>query len=65
MKGGDRIGFAKMLYARAFYPGDGDYESKKGLHNDALGLPKEDFDEATKMAVDLVAKGGPFAQRRG
>jgi hypothetical protein len=65
MKSGDRLGFAKLLYARLFYPnGDGDYESKKGLHNEELGLPKEDFDEATKQAVDLAAKGGPFAQRR-
>ena len=65
MKGGDRNGFAKVLYARVFFPGDGDYESKRGLHNDALGLPKEDFDEATKRGVDLAAKGGPFAKRRG
>ncbi|KIW23596.1 uncharacterized protein PV07_11783 [Cladophialophora immunda] len=65
MKGGDRLGFMKMLYARVFFPnGDGDYESKYGLHNDVLGLPKEDFDEATKRAVNLAAKGGPFAQRR-
>ncbi len=63
MRGGNQMGFMKLLYARVFYPGDGDYESKKGLHNDALGLPKEDFDEATKRAVDLAAKGGPFAQR--
>jgi len=63
MKGGDRNGFAKMLYARVFYPGDGDYESKKGLHNDVLGLPKEDLDEATKKGLELAEQGGPFAIR--
>ncbi|OAP63174.1 hypothetical protein AYL99_02401 [Fonsecaea erecta] len=62
---GGRLAFMQMLYARVFFPnGDGDYESKYGLHNDLLGLPKEDLDEATKRAVDLAAKGGPFAQRR-
>jgi hypothetical protein len=65
MRAGDRVGFMKLLYARVFYPGDGDYESKRGLHNEILGLPKEDLDEATKRALDLVAKGGPFAPRRG
>lgn len=63
MRGGDRMGFVKLLYTRVFYPGDGNYEAKHGLHNDVLGLPKEDFDEATKRALDLVAKGGPFAGR--
>ncbi|EXJ67287.1 uncharacterized protein A1O5_09300 [Cladophialophora psammophila CBS 110553] len=65
VRAGDRMGFVKLLYARVFYPnGDGDYESKYGLHNDILGLPQEDFDEATKRAVDLANRGGPFAQRR-
>ena len=31
----------KLLYARVFFPGDGDYESR--LHNEVLGLPKEDL----------------------
>ncbi|ETI25745.1 hypothetical protein G647_02519 [Cladophialophora carrionii CBS 160.54] len=65
MRAGDRTGFMKLLYARVFYPGDGDYESKRGLHNDILGLPKEDFDEATKRALDMVARGGSLAARRG
>ena len=65
MRGGDRVGFIKMMYARVFFPGDGDYESKHGLHNDVLGLPKEDMDGATKRALDMVAKGGPFAMRAG
>ncbi|EXJ57220.1 hypothetical protein A1O7_07567 [Cladophialophora yegresii CBS 114405] len=64
MKAGDRMGFVKLLYARVFFPGDGDYESKRGLHNDILGLPKEDFDEATKRALDIVARGGPWVPER-
>lgn len=48
---GDRIGFAKVLYTRVFFPnGDSNYEAKYGLHNDILGLPKEDIDQATKRA---------------
>ncbi|KIY03649.1 uncharacterized protein Z520_00340 [Fonsecaea multimorphosa CBS 102226] len=66
MKSGSRAGFVKVLYARVFFPnGDGDFESKYGLHNDILGLPREDFDEATKRGVDLAAKGGPWAVRGG
>lgn len=53
MKQGDRIGFARMLYARIFFPdGNGDFESKRGTLNKVLGLPKEDLDEATKVAVE-------------
>lgn len=65
LKAGDRMGFAIALYSRAFYPnGDGNYEEKHGLANEALGLPKEDFDEATKRAVAMVESGfGPFNQK--
>jgi hypothetical protein len=52
MKKGDRMGFGKLLYARIFYPDDGgNAEKTKGLHNDLLGLPKEDIDEYTKLAI--------------
>jgi hypothetical protein len=52
MKGGDRMGFAKAMYTRVFYPDDsGNTEKTKGLANDVLGLPKEDIDEATKAAI--------------
>jgi hypothetical protein len=52
MQAGDRVGFAEMMYTRMFYnDGVGDYEHK-GLINDALGLPVEDLDEATKAAVE-------------
>ena len=50
---GKRIGFAKMLYTRVFYPdGSGDFEQHKGTLNSLLGLPKEDIDEATKAAIE-------------
>jgi hypothetical protein len=52
MQKGDRLGFAKLLYARAFYPnGGGNFEKTRGLQNDILGLPKEDIDEYTKLGI--------------
>jgi len=52
MQTGDRMGFAKALYSRVFFPdGSGNTEKTRGLHNRALGLPKEDLDEATKAAI--------------
>ena len=54
---GNRMGFGKLLYARPFYPdGSGEFEKKYGLQNDVLGLPKEDLDEATRVAVDMANK---------
>ena len=53
MKEGNRIGFAKMMYTRVFYPdGSGDFEHNKGTLNALLDLPKEDIDEATKIAIE-------------
>lgn len=62
---GNMLGFATALYTRGFYPnGDGNYEAKYGLANEALGLPKEDLDEATKKAVDMVQRGwNPYTNR--
>ena len=58
MQKGNRLGFAKAMYSRCFYPnGDGDYETSKGLANDLIGLPKEDLDEVTKSTMDMLAKG--------
>ncbi|EEU46772.1 uncharacterized protein NECHADRAFT_36605 [Fusarium vanettenii 77-13-4] len=55
LKKGDRRGWAMGMYARTFYPnGDGNIEAKYGLANDVLGLPKEDLDEATKRALEMV-----------
>jgi hypothetical protein len=52
MQKGDRVGFARMMYSRVFYPDDcGNYEKTKGTINDLLGLPKENIDEATKAAI--------------
>jgi len=52
MKSGDRMGFARMMYSRVFYPDDcGNFEKTKGTINELLGLPKEDIDEATKAAI--------------
>ena len=63
MQKGDRMGFAKALYSRTMYPnGGGDYQSSRGLANELLGLPKDDLDEATKRAVEMVESGwNPFA----
>ena len=56
---GNFAGFTKMLYSRMFIPGtgDGDYESKRGTHNELLGLPVEDLDEATRVAVRMGING--------
>jgi hypothetical protein len=52
MQKGDRMGFAKAMYARVFYPDDcGNVEKTRGLQNELLGLPKEDLDEFTKKAI--------------
>ncbi|KAL3473822.1 hypothetical protein BJX99DRAFT_232713 [Aspergillus californicus] len=55
--------FTKMLYSRMFFPtGDGDYQSRRGLHNDLLGLPVEDLDEATAVAIRMGDSGEvPFS----
>jgi len=58
MKGGNRAGFAKLLYSRSFYPDKfGLTEETRGLDNEKLGLPKEDLDEFTKIGVDLATSG--------
>lgn len=55
LRSGDRAGFGIALYTRTFFPnGGGDYESTKGLANEALGLPKEDIDEVTKAAIETI-----------
>ncbi|KAK4690678.1 hypothetical protein P7C71_g6167, partial [Lecanoromycetidae sp. Uapishka_2] len=60
---GNRMGFARVLYSRVFYKdGGGDYESKHGLQNEVLGLPKEDMDEATKAAIKRVEEGAGLHQ---
>ncbi|KAJ4992418.1 CipA protein [Stagonosporopsis vannaccii] len=58
LHGGDRLGFAKAMYAKLFFPGEGgDYETGYTLDNERLGLPKEDLDQATRRAVEMVKNG--------
>ena len=53
IQAGEKEGFAKMLYTRVFYDdGVGDVERSRGTVNAALGLPEEDIDEATKVAIE-------------
>jgi hypothetical protein len=62
LKQGQRLGFARAMYSRNFYPnGDGDYESRRGLDNEKIGLQKGDLDTATKKTIELVGTGwNPF-----
>lgn len=62
MKKGIFTGFPKAMYTRVFYPNGGGDFAYRGLSNDVLGLPKEDLDDATRRAVDMVHSGwSPFA----
>ncbi|KAH6967698.1 hypothetical protein BKA56DRAFT_678853 [Ilyonectria sp. MPI-CAGE-AT-0026] len=64
LKKGMMTGFAKILYARGFdvTKKNRDYAATSSMANGILGLPKEDLDEATKRAVDMVQSGwNPFA----
>ncbi|KAF4625823.1 hypothetical protein G7Y89_g12344 [Cudoniella acicularis] len=57
-KGGNRMGFGKMLYSRYFFPDKaGLFEEVTGLDNERLRLPKEDLDEFTKVAIGLAESG--------
>ncbi|KAL5386467.1 hypothetical protein DPSP01_004192 [Paraphaeosphaeria sporulosa] len=59
MAEGNRMGFAYMLYTRYFFPGEDAalYEKTAGLDNQKLGLPVEDLDEATRLAVKMAEDG--------
>ncbi|KAF2435115.1 putative oxidoreductase CipA [Tothia fuscella] len=60
-KSGDRMGMIAVLYGRNFFKDDaGNYEKTKGLQNDVFKLPKEDLDEATKIAVQRAEEGKRF-----
>lgn len=50
---GNMGGYAMMLYARSFYKGS-PADIQAVLDNEKLGLPKEDFDEATKVAAEMA-----------
>ena len=59
MQKGDMVGFAKMLYARAFYPDDsGNYEKTKGTINELLGLKRDNIDEATEAGIRRAKEMG-------
>ena len=52
MQKGNFLGFAQLMYTRVFYQdGSGEFETSRGLLNEVLGLPREDMDEFTKIAV--------------
>ena len=52
---GSFLGFGILLYARVFYKDGASIHER--LDNDVLGLPKEDLDEATKVAVQMAKDG--------
>lgn len=55
---GDYAGY-KKLSTRLFFPdGCGNFEHSKGTSNSLLGLPNEDIDEATKMAIECAKTSG-------
>ncbi|KAH8881884.1 hypothetical protein GQ53DRAFT_466018 [Thozetella sp. PMI_491] len=59
IQGVKRIGYVKMMYTRDFYPdGCGDFEKHKGTLSGLLGLPAENIDEATKLAMERAKQSG-------
>ena len=55
MQKGDLTGYIKLMYTRVFYQdGSGEFEVTRGLQNGVLGLPKENLDECTKIAVEMA-----------
>lgn len=57
VKEGKMQGFQKFAARLLFDDGCGDFESSKGTLNDVLGLPKQDIDQATKVAIERQAAG--------
>ncbi|KAJ5159877.1 NAD(P)-binding protein [Penicillium canariense] len=54
VKQGNFGAFPKMAYSRMFFPTrDGDYQSRRELHNCLLNLPVEDLDESTAIAIRM------------
>ncbi|KAK3687103.1 hypothetical protein LTR37_019170 [Vermiconidia calcicola] len=61
MKKGDRSGFARQMYTRVFFKDEsGNFEKRKGLQNELLGLPRENIDDATR-AAEQRQKESPWA----
>lgn len=53
----DFSAFTKLLYSRVWLGVERDVQMKGALHNDVLGLPVEDLDEATAVAVKMDYNG--------
>ncbi|KAL4944661.1 hypothetical protein BDV06DRAFT_186781 [Aspergillus oleicola] len=65
LKNGDRSALALAMYARVFFPnGDGNYGDKYGLKNEVLGLPREDLDERTRVAKEMLERGYAYFGNR-
>ncbi|KAL8972228.1 MAG: hypothetical protein Q9197_002871 [Variospora fuerteventurae] len=55
---GDYSGMRISMYTRNFYPDQGgNFAVTRGLDNDKLGLPKEDIDEFTGLAIRWAMDG--------
>jgi NmrA-like family protein len=61
-KTGNRKFFGRLMYVRLFFP-DANWADRYGLDNEKLGLPKEDVDEFTKIAIQMD-KDGYFEQEK-
>ncbi|CAL5874004.1 uncharacterized protein PFLUO_LOCUS8289 [Penicillium psychrofluorescens] len=64
MANGHFLGFPKMLYGGVFLSSNetSDFAATMSTANEALGLPVEDLDKATKRTVEMVENGwNPFA----
>jgi len=58
LQSGNFRGIGKMLYGRIFFPDDcGNHEKTRGLQNEMLGLPKENIDDFTRIAIHRAANG--------
>ncbi|KAI0385561.1 NAD(P)-binding protein [Hypomontagnella monticulosa] len=56
--GGDQTAFPQLLYSRNFFKdGPGNFEARRGLANDILGLPKDDLEKETKIAIERAEQG--------
>jgi hypothetical protein len=64
LQGGDRMSYVRMMYTRLFYDdGCGNFEARRGVSNEILGLPKEDLDMATARAIER-ADSDPWASSK-
>jgi len=58
---GGKTGFGKALYSGAFFSYScSTFGATKGLGNDLLGLPEENLDEFTNIAIQMAEKGADW-----